>query len=161
MNRRTILKNAGAGLAATAGVAGAANADGIDAEQLPRIDPDAVRTALADDPALLEELAADGVIETSSVDELDLDPSADDDVVVTGGTDGERDRVLSYTASVEGGELVVGVDPEADAAFAIHQRDGDRITYGPAEMSGCYCSSPCCCIPVCACCCQWTCTIEQ
>lgn len=159
MNRRTILKNAGVGFAATAGVAGTASADSPDVDELPRIDPETVRSALGDEQALLEELAADGVIETPSADELDFQPSAaDEDVVVADhSADGERERLLSHAAPVEDGELVVGVDPDDGAAFAIHVRDGDRTIYGPMEMSGCYCSDPCCCIPVCACCCQWTC----
>lgn len=160
MNRRSILKNAGAGLAATAGVSGAANADRTDLDHVPRIEPDAVRAALAADSTVLDELAADGVVDSASVDELEFDASADDDVVVVQRTDdGEAARRLSYTASVDGTEVVVGVDADGEA-FAIDDRGNERITYGPAEMSGCYCSTACCCIPVCACCCQWTCTVR-
>lgn len=170
MKRRELLRRTGAGLAATTGVAGVAGARGsatpIDREAAPAV----ARAVVAENGGLLDDLAADGVIERADLDAFDFETRAepgarDEGVASTLATVADAETsMLVVSRSVAGGHLSVQVLPEFGHAAAFLRRDdGSLESYGdvrPAddctycEYEICNCVDPCsygCCEYECTC----------
>lgn len=174
MKRRELLRKTSTGLAIGVGATGTAAAGSKG--ELPasvEFEPAAARAAFAAHGDLLDELAAEGVLDAADLGAFDfgtrLDSLADaDGVGVTPAmVAGTRTELYTATRSVDGGRLVVHALPDGSDAFAaLEDGDGEVLeTFGgvQADVSP-RPSCPPCYEEICTCdddscgwCCSWSC----
>lgn len=146
--RRSVLRGAAAGLAASLGLSGTAAAlDPTGRYELRRLGrqydvTSARRTFRTRGRPVLDLLEERGHVE-------DADALADDLRVTAVGVAGTRTSRLEVTRELEDGKLVVAVEPEADRTYAVVDAGGQRTILDPTadgdevDTSGCFVGTEC------------------
>lgn len=179
LSRRRILKGAATGaLVAFVPASASANRENVHRSQRYRLtkaeeesllrdyrDPNVVHDAVHRQSDVLEALAADGVIEAATIDDLEelTEPSADTDgEILTTNQLGDRHTPrINVIRRVEDGYLSLSVFPEEDTAHAVMtpEGDGDLAKYGSLPKPEADCDSS---LGLCETCdCQTVCCIEN
>lgn len=134
MKRRNLLKKVGAAGVFHVGATGLASSKNIDQ---PDVESETLRAVLDDQEELLNDLAADGIIDSPSADEFDLQ------TVVRPGTresgvfvapawfDGVRKQVVTIGRTIDEGFLKITYDPETELVVTdLRTTDGEVNRYG-------------------------------
>lgn len=156
IDRRSVLKSMAAGATVLAGASGlgAATTGKAPVSRFERDaavrgfeSPEAMRSVLSDHEDMLETLAAEGLIESASVDALTLDPEGavrdegHEHVTAVRRTDGSVTAELKFTRATDEGVLTVGVRPETGTRWALHGEFDSKepVVHDVSTMSCCSC----------------------
>ena len=150
-NRRRVLRAAAAGGLPLGAVGTASASSGLSTGEIEGVvgeyrDVGVVRSTFAGEQALLEAVAAEGYIDSPTVDALGVQTlgasagPADARVGVTAREiEGEQTAALTVRKPVEGGTLVFAVRPGVDKSFAVFEPTGGEgeVIAGDLETAGC------------------------